>query len=178
MPFRPFHLQPPGSSSPLVLSSRLKVSVPTHLGVGFASSFEVQPIARRFRRTESSSLSLRTGRSPPVAPHPASRRRSYWMDTGERASAGEGLFIVSLLSRCLHPPVHVRFHAHDCGGLTPLFWTRRLDGANRRRAAKGRPGMRVVKPTREKAQSSLRTPHDGPRPTCHASGHPTPSRHA
>src|SRR4051812_38029804 len=28
-------------------------------------------------KAESSSLSLRTGRSPPVAPHPASRRRSY-----------------------------------------------------------------------------------------------------
>ena len=28
-------------------------------------------------KAESSSLALRTGRSPPVAPHPASRRRSY-----------------------------------------------------------------------------------------------------
>jgi hypothetical protein len=34
---------------------------------------------------ESSSLALRTGRSPPVAPHPASRRRSYHrLQAGER----------------------------------------------------------------------------------------------
>ena len=35
-------------------------------------------------KAESSSLALRTGRSPPVAPHPASRRRSY-----VRLQAGE-----------------------------------------------------------------------------------------
>ena len=34
---------------------------------------------------ESSSLALRTGRSPPVAPHPDSRRRSYHrLQAGER----------------------------------------------------------------------------------------------
>ena len=36
-------------------------------------------------KAESSSLALRTGRSPPVAPHPASRRRSYHrLQAGER----------------------------------------------------------------------------------------------
>jgi hypothetical protein len=54
---------------------------------------------------------LRTGRSPPVAPHPASRRRSYSrLQAGERMPEGD-----------FHPSDGVRLQAHECGGLPPLF---------------------------------------------------------
>ena len=48
-------------------------SVRDHRGIGLRHSLAGSPR----RQAESSSLALRTGRSPPVAPHPASRRRSY-----------------------------------------------------------------------------------------------------
>ncbi len=48
---------------------------------------------------------VRTGSSPPVALHPASRRRSYlWFSTSER-----------LVGRDSHPPLQVRSRAHWAG---------------------------------------------------------------
>jgi hypothetical protein len=69
---------------------------------------------------ESSSLALRTGRSPPVAPHPASRRRSY-----HRLQAGE-----RVPEEDLHPSgqTHLQTHAfprrtvgtRDCGRVVEI----------------------------------------------------------
>jgi hypothetical protein len=43
------------------------------------------PAGSPHEQAESSSLALRTGHSPPVASHPASRRRSFlWLQVGER----------------------------------------------------------------------------------------------
>ena len=54
---------------------------------------------------------LRTDRSPPVAPHPVLRRRSYsWLQTGERLSGED-----------FHLSDRVRFQAHECGDLSPLY---------------------------------------------------------
>ena len=53
---------------------------------------------------------LRTGRSPPVALHLASRRRSYSrLQAGERMPGGD-----------FHPSDGVRLQAHECGALAPL----------------------------------------------------------
>jgi len=63
---------------------------------------------------ESSSLALRTGRSPPVAPHPASRRRSYLqLQAGERVPEED-----FHLSDQTHSQTHVaqRFNAGPPSG--------------------------------------------------------------
>jgi len=52
---------------------------------------------------------LRMDRSPPAAPHPASRRRSCI-----RLQAGE-----RLPEEDFHLSDHVRFQAHECGSLLP-----------------------------------------------------------
>jgi len=68
---------------------------------------------------ESSSLALRTGRSPPVAPHPASRRRSYLqLQAGERVPEED-----FHLSDQTHSQTHVaqRFNAgHPTERATPI----------------------------------------------------------
>ena len=56
-------------------------------------------------------LVVRMSGSPPVAPHPALRRRSYrWFQAGERMPGKD-----------FHPPDHVRFQSHEYGGLPPLW---------------------------------------------------------
>jgi hypothetical protein len=53
---------------------------------------------------------LRTGRSPPAAPHHALLRRSCsWLQAGER-----------LPEEDFHLSDHLRFQAHECGDLSPL----------------------------------------------------------
>jgi hypothetical protein len=55
---------------------------------------------------------LRTNRSPPVAPHPASRRRSYGrLQAGERIPEGD-----------FHPSDCAYSQAHGCGGVLPRFF--------------------------------------------------------
>jgi hypothetical protein len=54
---------------------------------------------------------LRTGRSPPAAPHHASLRRSCC-----RLQAGE-----RLPEEDFHLSNHLRFQAHECGDLSPLL---------------------------------------------------------
>jgi hypothetical protein len=54
---------------------------------------------------------LRTGRSPPAAPHHASLRRSCsWLQAGER-----------LPEEDFHPSDHLRFQAHECADLAALW---------------------------------------------------------
>jgi hypothetical protein len=74
-------------------------------GPGFA--FHSQ--ARRNARPNRVRL-LRTGRLPPAASHPASRRRSGSWLRGWKASAPRGL----------SPPGPRNSRAHECGGWTPL----------------------------------------------------------
>ena len=57
---------------------------------------------------------LRTGHSPPVAPHLALQRRSY-----VRLRAGE-----RLPEEDFHLPDPVRFRAHECAGLPALLMAR------------------------------------------------------
>ncbi len=55
-------------------------------------------------------LIVRTGRSPPVASHPVSRRRSYsWLQAGERMPEED-----------LHLSDQACSKSHECGGLPPL----------------------------------------------------------
>ena len=64
---------------------------------------------------------LRTDRSPPVAPHPASRRRSDGrLQVGERRPEED-----FHLSDC------ARFQAHECGGSTPLLLLHQIVWQNR-----------------------------------------------
>ena len=92
---------------------------------------------------------LRTGRSPPVAPHPASRRRSYSrLQAGERMPEGD-----------FHPSDGVRLQAHECGSLLPLSCAPAGRGANRGGSnghtgwvkASGRRKFRVRKKKRRQA---------------------------
>ena len=54
---------------------------------------------------------LRTGRSPPAAPHHTSLCRSCsWLQAGER-----------LPEEDFHLSDHLRFQAHECAGLAPLW---------------------------------------------------------
>jgi hypothetical protein len=82
--FRPFRLQPP-TAVPLVCSGFQPTGLPDRLVRRPARSprravrllgFALHSQARHDSRPNRVRL-LRTGRSPPVAPHPASRRRSY-----------------------------------------------------------------------------------------------------
>jgi len=89
--FRPFRRQPP--DAPAHRFDTLPLSVD-----GFPSRWGrvwVSPFPSRLTATPGriAFVILRTGRSPPVAPHPASRRRSYVrLQTGERLS-GEDLHL-------------------------------------------------------------------------------------
>ena len=56
---------------------------------------------------------LRTGLSPPVAPHDISRRRSYiWLQAGERFP-GEDLHLSDLVDSQAHPPPTLRRWSDD-----------------------------------------------------------------
>jgi len=78
--FRPFRLQPPGV--PRHRFSTLPLSV---TGFRFRSGLRHLAAGSPEHPAESSSLSLRTSRSPPGTPHPASRRRSsVRLQAGER----------------------------------------------------------------------------------------------
>jgi hypothetical protein len=71
--FRPFRLQPPDAPLPQLSHATPQLDRSPSPGRGFAVLLAGSPIAPG--RIEF--VILRTGRSPPVAPHPASRRRSY-----------------------------------------------------------------------------------------------------
>ena len=87
---------------------------------------------------------LRTDRSPPVAPHPVLRRRSYSrLQTGERLSGEDS-----------HLSDRVRFQAHECGDLSPLSGAGTCHGAP---ARAGKPRRQVAAKT--KAVTSHRTRH-------------------
>ena len=78
--FRPFHLQPPGVSRHRFSTLPLSVS-----GFRFRSGLRHLAAGSPEHPAESSSLALRTSRSPPGTPHPASRRRSsVRLQAGER----------------------------------------------------------------------------------------------
>jgi hypothetical protein len=67
---------------------------------------------------------LRTDRSPPAAPHHASLRRSCsWLQAGER-----------LPEEDFHLSDHLRFQAHECGNLLPLFKLSQLHDCLKRAA--------------------------------------------
>jgi hypothetical protein len=95
--FRPFHLQ-----SPLAVPMRYLAVCSTGLTVGRVSSTDralaghaswVSPLASRLT-TATGRIEfalLRTGRSPRVALHPASRRRSYLRLRGARRSSARNL---------------------------------------------------------------------------------------
>jgi hypothetical protein len=70
--FPPFHLQPLDAPQHRLSPSNV------------SSDFQVSPSRRRLTATPSRNefVNLRTGVSPPVAPHPASRRRSFlWLQS-------------------------------------------------------------------------------------------------
>ena len=78
--FQPFHLQPPGVPRHRFITLPLSVT-----GFRFRSGLRHLAAGSPKHPAESSSLALRTGRSPPGTPHPASRRRSsVRLQAGER----------------------------------------------------------------------------------------------
>ena len=88
--FPPFRLQPPDERSPSLSRATL------HRGEypGSSVRFPASPFPSRLAHSPSriEFVILRTGGSPPVAPHPASLRRSYDRFRGRRAYAPEGTF--------------------------------------------------------------------------------------
>ena len=81
--FRPFRLQPP--PPPFHRFDTLPLSVEDSQLSKADLGFAIGPAGSPREQAESSSLMLRTGHSPRVAPHPASRRRSFlWLQAGER----------------------------------------------------------------------------------------------
>jgi len=84
---------PPSLSHP----TPQRVGLPTRVGPGFAFSQQARQLSGRI-----AFVFLRTNRSPPAAPHPASRRRS-----GSRLQAGEGV-----PEEDLHLSDQTRFQAH------------------------------------------------------------------
>ena len=101
--FRPFHLQPPGV--PRHHFNTLPLSVTSFR---FRSGLRQLAAGSPKHPAESSSLSLRTGRSPPGTSHPASRRRS-----SGRLQAGE-----RLLEKDLHlsDKTHLQTYCHCFAG--------------------------------------------------------------
>ena len=110
--FPPLCLQPPVHPPWSFSHATLQLhGLPAHAGLGF--TFHSQ--AHQLHRPNRVSV-VRMSGSPPVAPHPALRRRSYrWFQAGER-----------MPGRDFHPPDHVRFQSHECGGLPPLSPSRIL----------------------------------------------------
>ena len=96
--FRSFRLQPPAAAPTSFLgflrrAYRTTSPRPPLLGSRASLGLRLCPAGSPRQPAESSSLSLRTGRSPPVALHPASRRRSYLrLQAGERIP-GEDLHL-------------------------------------------------------------------------------------
>ena len=87
---------PPSLSHP----TPQRVGLPTRVGPGFATESQARQLSGRI-----AFVILRTDRSPPAAPHPASRRRS-----GSRLQAGEGV-----PEEDFHLSDQMRFQAHDSG---------------------------------------------------------------
>ena len=85
---------PPSLSHP----TPQRVGLPTRVGPGFATESQARQLSGRI-----AFVILRTDRSPPGAPHPASRRRS-----GSRLQAGEGV-----PEEDFHLSDQMRFQAHD-----------------------------------------------------------------
>jgi hypothetical protein len=110
------------------------------------------------RQAESSSLSLRTGHSPPVAPHPASRRRSdHRLQAGERLPE-EDLHLSGL--------IHLQTHCHGqlacpCSG-SPVALSTRM------RSAAPRPAEGPLRFPRRHSSTSPRPP--GERSAAKAAG--------
>jgi len=87
---------PPSLSHP----TPQRVGLPTRVGPGFATESQARQLSGRI-----AFVILRTDRSPPAAPHPASRRRSC-----SRLQAGEGV-----PEEDFHLSDQMRFQAHDSG---------------------------------------------------------------
>ena len=85
---------PPSLSHP----TPQRVGLPTRVGPGFATESQARQLSGRI-----AFVFLRTDRSPPAAPHPASRRRS-----GSRLQAGE-----AVPEEDFHLSDQMRFQAHD-----------------------------------------------------------------
>jgi len=85
---------PPSLSHP----TPQRVGLPTRVGPGFATESQARQLSGRI-----AFVILRTDRSPPAAPHPASRRRSC-----SRLQAGEGV-----PEEDFHLSDQMRFQAHD-----------------------------------------------------------------
>jgi hypothetical protein len=101
MALRPFRRQPPHAAPP-----SLSHATPQRDGSPGCGS-RLRHLAAGSPRTQGriAFVILRTGRSPPVAPHDASRRRSFLrLQAGERMPEGDS-----------HPPDHARSQAH-CHG--------------------------------------------------------------
>ena len=111
----------------LIHVSDLPIPLSPNTPQALAVDFSRYPSSRRVSHSRGSRLHLRyagstlTGRiefvilrmdrSPPVAPHPASRRRSYsWLQAGER-----------LPEEDFHLSDHLRFQAHECADLSALL---------------------------------------------------------
>ena len=75
------------SNHPLNLHDRVWSRCAHECSSKVETGFAVTARARRYQKAESSLLALRTDVSPLVAPHPASRRRSYlWLQTMDLSS--------------------------------------------------------------------------------------------
>ena len=93
----------PAIPSPTTECSPPSLTLP--FGAAGRPDGQTSPLNRRLADTSGriEFVILRTGRSPPVASHPASRRRSY-----DRIHAGE-----RIRGEDLHLTIHVRSRAHD-----------------------------------------------------------------
>ena len=91
------------SKHPLNLHDRVWSRCAHECSSKVESGFAVKARARRYQKAESSLLALRTDVSPLVAPHPASRRRSYlWLQTLDLSSEED-----------LHLSDFTHFEPHD-----------------------------------------------------------------
>ena len=101
-PFQPFRPQTPDRPlTTLLHTTPQRVRHPVSAGSGFTIWLQ----ARRTDPAESGSFVLRTGCSPPVTPHPASRRRSYsYLLAGACLPGGD-----------FHPSDQVRLQAYSQG---------------------------------------------------------------
>jgi hypothetical protein len=94
---------PPSLSHP----TPQRVGFLTRVSPGFASHSQARQLSGRI-----AFVILRTDRSPPAAPHPASRRRSC-----NRLQAGEGV-----PEEDFHLSDQMRFQAHECASLLALWF--------------------------------------------------------
>jgi hypothetical protein len=123
-PFQPFRPQTPDRPlTTLLHTTPQRVRHPVSAGSGFTIWLQ----ARRTDPAESGSFVLRTGCSPPVTPHPASRRRSYsYLLAGACLPGGD-----------FHPSDQVRLQAYS-QGRKPLGQCEQPE-----LALKGRPSLSI-----------------------------------